>query len=410
MSELPLLSVHELTLLLKQQIEEGFYEVLVAGEISNLSRPSSGHLYLTLKDSFASLRGVIWRSTASRIPFDIEDGLEIIAKGSLEVYAPRGTYQIVIREVIPQGVGALERALRKLKEKLDREGLFDPSRRRRLPRFPKKAALITSPSGAAIRDFLKIAERRYPGTDFLILPVRVQGEEAGGEIAQALELANQHRQEWGLDTIVLTRGGGSLEDLWAFNEEPVVRAIAASKLPVISAVGHEIDITLADLAADLRALTPTDAGERLLPDRETLLSDCQMGKKRLRAGLLQRLKMAQSRVENLQQRPAFRRPYSRIHDETRRLDEASQRMLLSIRQKLRQAEREQAHLADQLDSLSPLAVLARGYSLTWKKDEQRPLTSTEHLKPGELLRTQLANGQVISRIESIESTDGIPDR
>ncbi|MGC3971230.1 MAG: exodeoxyribonuclease VII large subunit [Pirellulales bacterium] len=244
------LSVEQLTLRLKGLLEESFPAVWVTGEISNFSRPSSGHCYFTLKDDAAQIRAVMWRGTASRLKFDLHDGLEVVCFGAIDVYAQRGSYQLVVSKVEPKGIGALELALRKLKEKLAAEGLFDRARKRPLPKFPRRIAFVTSPTGAAVRDFLEVLRRRWRGADVLIVPTRVQGDGAAQEIAAAIKRVNSY--DLGIDVLVVGRGGGSLEDLWCFNEEPVVRAVAGSQIPTISAVGHEIDVTLCDLAADVR--------------------------------------------------------------------------------------------------------------------------------------------------------------
>ena len=260
------LSVSELTGSIKALLEGEFPSVWVSGEISNFSRPGSGHCYLTLKDDAAQIRAVLWRSAASRVRFDLHDGLEVLCQGSLDVYAPRGSYQLVIEQIEPRGVGALEQALRKLRERLAAEGLFAAERKRPLPRFPRRIAFVTSPTGAAVRDFLEVIRRRWHGVHVLVVPVRVQGDGAAEEIAAGVALVNRLAVE--VDVLVVGRGGGSLEDLWAFNEEVVVRAIHASRIPVVSAVGHEIDVTLSDLVADVRALTPSEAAERIVPAAE----------------------------------------------------------------------------------------------------------------------------------------------
>ena len=272
-------SVYDLTARIKDSLESGFRSVWVGGEISNFSRPQSGHCYFTLKDDRAQIRAVVWRTAASRLKFDLHDGLEVICQGDLEVYAPRGTYQLVARKIEPRGIGALELALRKLKARLEAEGLFDPRRKRPLPKFPRRVAFVTSPTGAAIRDFLEVLRRRWKGVDVLVVPTRVQGEGAAREIAAAIELVN--RLSDSVDCLVVGRGGGSLEDLWAFNEEPVVRAIHASRIPVVSAVGHEIDIALADLVADVRALTPSEAAELVVPAAEEITAALGGQQKRL---------------------------------------------------------------------------------------------------------------------------------
>lgn len=394
------LSVWELTSQVKELLEASFPAVWVAGEVSNFSRPQSGHCYLTLKDDRAQLRAVIWRLAAGRIRFKLHDGLEVICRGHLDVYEPRGTYQLVIEHVEPRGIGALELALRQLREKLSREGLFDAARKRPLPAFVRRIAVVTSPTGAAIHDFLQVLGRRWRGTDVLIVPTRVQGEGAAEEIAAAIAAVNRLRPA--PDCLVVTRGGGSLEDLWAFNEEVVVRAIFASRLPVISAIGHEIDVTLSDLVADVRALTPSEAAERVAPATEEMAAGLQQLQKRLTAAMRSRTVAARARVESLGRHPAFRRPFQRIHDLGRRLDELQSRASGAIRRLLEAARRRTESSAAHLESLSPLGVLARGYSLTQRTSDGSIIYDAATLAPGESLTTRFARGQAVSRVERIE--------
>jgi exodeoxyribonuclease VII large subunit len=420
------LSVFELTSQIKDLLEAGFPAVWVAGEVSNFARPQSGHCYLTLKDDRAQLRAVMWRGVAVRLRFDLHDGLEVICRGRLDVYAGRGSYQLVIEDIVPRGMGALELALRQLREKLAREGLFDPARKRPLPPFVRRIAVVTSPTGAAIRDFLQVLARRWRGADVLVVPVRVQGEGAAAEIAAAIALVNRLADaEKGdsplmceapagplghkgtvpfcrpVDCIVVTRGGGSMEDLWAFNEEAVVRAIAASRIPVVSAIGHEIDVTLADLAADLRALTPSEAAELVAPAAEELLADLRQTGQRLSAGLRSRAARARSRLDALARSAVFRRPFQHLFDLTRRLDELDARAVRAVRGRLRTARQQTDTAAGRLESLSPLAVLGRGYSLTQRTSDGYLIRAASELAPGEQITTRLAQGQAISRVEQI---------
>lgn len=419
------LSIFELTSQIKDLLEAAFPEVWVAGEVSNFTRPQSGHCYLTLKDDQAQMRAVMWRGVASRLRFDLHDGLEVICRGHLDLYAPRGSYQLVIDDILPQGMGALELALRQLREKLAREGLFDPARKRPLPSFVRRIAVVTSPTGAAIRDFLQVLGRRWRGADVLIVPVRVQGEGAAAEIAAAIEMVNRlptekgdrfafpERPEGGFaksepvplfcpDVLVVTRGGGSMEDLWSFNEEPVVRAIAASRIPVISAVGHEIDVTLADLAADVRALTPSEAAELVAPASEELVVDLRQLEQRLAAALRSRADSARSRLDALTRHTVFRRPYQGIFELARRLDEYDARADRAVRGLVRLARQKTDTAAGRLDSLSPLAVLGRGYSLTHRSADGRVVRDAVELSPGEQITTRFAHGQATSRVERIE--------
>ena len=263
LSGAPLETVSELTGRIKATLERGFAEVALRAEVSNVARPRSGHIYLVLKDDAAQVRAVLWKTEAQRLVFDLVDGLAVTVWGKLAVYAPRGEYQVTIRKIEPEGIGALELAFRQTVARLAAEGLFDPERKRPLPRFPRRIVVVTSPSGAAVRDLLQVIGRRWRASDILIAPARVQGVGAAEEVAEAIALANRVA---GADLVILARGGGSLEDLWAFNEEIVARAIVGSALPVVTAIGHEVDLTIADLAADRRALTPSEAGELCVPD------------------------------------------------------------------------------------------------------------------------------------------------
>jgi exodeoxyribonuclease VII large subunit len=394
------LSVGELSAQIKDLLEAGFPTVWVSGEISNFTRPASGHLYLTLKDDAAQLKACMWRNNAQRVRFDLHDGLEVVCHGHLEVYAPRGQYQLIIHSLEPRGMGALELALRQLRERLGREGLFDPDRKKPLPAFVRQIAVVTSPTGAAIRDFLQVLGRRWRGADVLILPTRVQGEGASLEIAAAIEIANQLNRP--IDCLVVTRGGGSLEDLWSFNEEPVVRAIAASKIPVISAIGHEIDVTLADLAADVRALTPSEAAELVAPAAEELTAGLRQLQRRLTVALRSRAMTARSQWERMARHSAFRRPYQRIFDLSRRLDELDAREKRAMRQRLILSRRQLDNLSARLDSLNPLAVLKRGYSITERVSDGSLIRASSEIRNGEEIRTRFAHGVATSRVEAIE--------
>jgi exodeoxyribonuclease VII large subunit len=395
-----ILSVWEITCQIKDALETSFPAAWVVGEISNFARPQSGHCYLTLKDDRAQLKAVLWRSAAARVRFDLHDGLEVICRGRLEVYAPRGSYQLIIEQIEPKGMGALELALRQLREKLAKEGLFDPAQKRPLPRFVRKVAVVTSPTGAAIRDFLQVLGRRWRGADVLIIPTRVQGEGAAAEIAAALRTANLLPVP--IDCLVVTRGGGSLEDLWAFNEEAVVRAVAASRIPVISAIGHEIDVTLCDLAADVRALTPSEAAELIAPAAEEVLGNLTRTEKRLAAALRWRLTMARSRLDAVARHRAMRRPYERLHELTRRLDECALCAARAMKRRWQLARHRLDATAARLESLSPLAVLGRGYSLTQRLADNRIIRAAAELAPGDELLTRFSRGRAVSRVDHVE--------
>jgi exodeoxyribonuclease VII large subunit len=369
-------SVSELTTRIKQTLEADFAEVALKGEVSNVAQPRSGHVYFTLKDDLASIRAVLWKSDARRLAFDLTDGLAVRALGRLTVYVPRGEYQIAIQEIEPEGIGALELAFRQRYAKLALEGLFDSARKRPLPRYPRRIVIVASPTGAAVRDLLQVTARRWRCAEVLIAPSRVQGAGADQEVVVALALANRVADA---SLIVVARGGGSLEDLWTFNEETVVRAIAGSQLPVISAVGHEINITLADLAADRRALTPSEAGEICVPDaREVALHLDHLADRLRRAGL------------------------TRLRNARARLDRLADRGRAAINQDLVRRRHELARSAASLEALSPLGVLARGYSLTFRAHNQSVVRTIHDVQTGDILHTQLASGLVVSRVLSTQ--------
>lgn len=397
------LSVGELTRSIKGVLEGDFSSVWVEGEISNLSRPGSGHIYLTLKDEESPLEAVLYRGVALRLRFDLRDGMRIITRGRLSVYPPRGRYQLLIEEIQPKGIGPLELAFRQLKEKLFTLGYFDPRRKKPLPAIPRRVGIVTSPTGSAVRDMLEVLARRWPGVEVWLLPVHVQGEEAAEEIATAIAVMNllgAPGQANPIDVLLVGRGGGSLEDLWAFNEETVAQAIFASKIPIVSGVGHEDDLTIADLVADVRALTPTEAAERVVPNRADILEWLDTLEARLRSLLLSRLALARTRLDELASRPCFRRPADALREQERKLDDRLQRLERALRMRIEQAKARLALATGKLDALSPLKVLGRGYSLTRKVEDLALVTSTRQVQPGDWIVTQLADGRLVSRVET----------
>ena len=407
-ASLPILSVSQFTDVLKEILEGAFPVVWVSGEISNFSRHSpSGHCYFTLKDADAQIRAIIWKGTAQRIRSELHDGLEVIVRGHLDLYAPRGEYKLIVDELELKGLGALELKFRQLHEKLSAEGLFAPDRKRPLPLFPRRIAFVTSPTGAAIRDFLEVLRRRWRGVHVLVVPVRVQGIGAAEEIAAAIAAVNQLATP--VDILVVGRGGGSLEDLWSFNEEVVVRAIHASRIPVVSAVGHEIDVTLADLVADVRALTPSEAAERVVPAMEAIHATLRDRQSRLAAALKSRSQEARRRLESLESRPALKKPFDRLHNLAQQLDQCQSRGVRAVRVLLDRTRQRAAAVTNHLESLSPLGVLARGYSLTTRTGEGRPVFDAGQLSPGQSIHTRLARGSLISRVEKIELPDHIAE-
>lgn len=399
------LTVSALTAQLRGLVEGRFPSVWVAGEVSNFNRAASGHWYFTLKDAGAQLKAAMFRGFNLRMKFDPKDGLEVIARGRLTVYDPRGDYQLIVEEIQPKGIGAAELALRQLKEKLLAKGYFDPRRKRPLPRYPRRIGLIASLSGAAIRDMVELFAQRWPLTELVIRPSRVQGEGAAAEIAAALRMLNHFHttRELPLHAIVIGRGGGSTEDLWAFNEEVVADAVFNSVVPVVSAVGHEIDVTVADLVADFRAETPSAAVVALTPDRRELAAGILEMRTRLYECVERRLDLARQRVEQLAARPALRRPLQRVRDLEQRLDAAADRMARAANQRVIRTSTQLAALASRLETLSPLNVLTRGYSLTQTADGKL-VHSAADVKLGDVIVTRVAAGKIVSRVASVEGS------
>lgn len=395
-------SVSELTQEIQDTLECDFSQVTVCGEVSGFHAHRSGHWYLTLKDDRAQLSAVVWRSSVARQRIQVEDGLQVVVRGRLTVYAPRGNYQLIVDRIEPLGEGSLRAAFRRLHQKLEAEGLFQPERKKPLPALPQRVVVITSPSGAAIRDFLQVATRRWRGTDILILPTRVQGQGAGVQLAAAVKMAEQLRPA--ADIIVLTRGGGSIEDLWEFNNEHLVRAIADCSIPVVSGVGHEIDVTLCDLVADLRALTPSEAAERVFPDGETLRLGLQQTQTRMRQVLHRQCEVYRRQLEQLQASRALLQPGRNIESLQQRLDELSIQMDRNVQRTIRQRKEQLAAVTAQLEGLSPLNVLSRGYSLTFD-DAGRPISEADQLKPGQKITTRLKRGRVHAVVERVESAE-----
>ena len=398
------LTVSQLTALLKGTVEESFHDIWVSGEVTGVTHHRSGHIYFNLKDDASKIRGVVWRSTAQRLKFQVKDGLEVLCRGGIEVYPPRGDYSLVCRQMEPRGLGALQLAFKQLQEKLAAAGLFDAARKRPLPRFPRRIAFVTSPTGAAIHDFLQVCNRRFRGTHILVIPVRVQGDGAAAEIVRGIQIANRLAEP--PDILVVGRGGGSVEDLWCFNEEIVVRAIHASTIPVISAVGHEVDVTLADLVADVRALTPSEAAELAVPSAQELLAQIAVLQRQLNKGLDNCVSSARMQLQRLSSRPVLAKPLSRLRLLSRRLDDLDESSTRSLRRRQSRFREKLASLSARLETLSPLATLTRGYSVTTREDGSIVRDSSE-IREGTVLVTQVAKGKILSR--TIETQERLAD-
>jgi exodeoxyribonuclease VII large subunit len=438
-------SVSRLNLEVRQLLEQGFPRLWLEGELSNVSRPSSGHLYFTLKDARAQIRAAMFRTRNQAIRFRPEEGLQVLVRARVSLYEPRGDYQLIVEHMEEAGDGALRRAFEELKRRLDAEGLFDAAGKQPLPILPQRIGVITSPSGAAVRDVISVLRRRFPAIPVLIYPVPVQGKEAGVEIANAIRLASARAD---CDVLILTRGGGSLEDLWPFNEEVVARAIHDCLIPLVSAVGHEIDFTIADFVADRRAATPSAAAELVVPDQVEWLGRLTQIATRLENRLRHTLSDDQRRLVWLEQRLQQVHPGQYLRQQAQRLDELEQRARLLITiiiNDLKSSIKElhsnlQRHSPSQLlgrytlqhsllehrlgtvilgllegnrrrlelacrslDTISPLATLQRGYAIVSRLPERRILRQAATVKPGDRIEARLADGTLMCTVEATDN-------
>ncbi len=392
-------TVSAITRMIKGTLEESYNDIWVQGEISNYHHHSSGHRYLNLKDDKAVIKVTIWRSVGSLLKFEPESGQKVMAFGNITVYEKGGTYQLNCRRLLPVGVGELELAFRQLHEKLAGEGLFDEDRKKEIPLYAAKIGVVTSPTGAAIRDIIQIARRRNSSVELLIYPAKVQGDGAEQTISAGIEYFNSRDD---IDIIITGRGGGSLEDLWPFNTEITVRAIAASKIPVISAVGHEIDTTLADLVADLRAPTPSAASELAVWSKQEF--DQQVKAHVIRqTDLLENLiEESRSSLASILNRPVFRRPMDIVTQRQQHLDSLVRLLHASGKNSFEKLKNRLSLVVSRLDTLSPLRILARGYTVTRKLPARSLVRSIEDTLPGDRIETIIADGTLIARVEETE--------
>jgi len=437
-----ILTVSELTREIKDILEMQFADILVEGEISNFKVPPSGHIYFTLKDDFSQIRVVLFKNQARRLRFSPEDGLHVICRGRVSLYEKRGEYQLILEEMEPKGIGALQLAFLQLKERLEREGFFDPSRKRPIPMIPQKIGIVTSPTGAVIRDMLQIIERRFENVHLALYPVRVQGEGAASEIAKGIEYFNEQKE---VDVIILARGGGSLEDLWAFNEEELARAIFYSQIPIVSAVGHETDYTISDFVADVRAPTPSAAAELVVKDKRDVKNTLQFLEVRLGSEVLQILQEGRTHLSHLNKR--LKDPRKRIEEDFLKVDDLSNRFLFLTSWIVKTKREKHLHLYEglflrnpnqkvknlrrfisetekrllqnikhsieiwrqklqgrmgQLDSLSPLSILQRGYSITRKIPSLEILRDSNQVKEKDRVEVRLFRGTLVCGVEKSE--------
>jgi exodeoxyribonuclease VII large subunit len=412
------LSVSELTGRIRTLLEEQFVEISVEGELSNCRVWNTGHLYFTLKDETAQIKGVMFRSALRYLRFKPQDGLRVVARGRVSVYDPKGEYQIVCEHLEPEGLGALQLAFEQLKERLSKEGLFDPRRKRTLPALPRKIGIVTSLEGAAVRDIIQVLRRRYPNAHLVIRPTRVQGEGSALEIARALRAIGTVP---GVDVVIVGRGGGSIEDLWAFNEEVVARAIAGCPVPTISAVGHETDVTIADFVADLRAPTPSAAAEMVVSRKDDFCARIDRLAHGVQSAMQTRLHRLESRVRSLDARPArallsqlagrarlyqsMRRKLDTFDIRVRlggvrsRLVAADGRLDGALTLKRHRAEARLHSTAARLEALSPLAVLARGYAVCWNEDRTAIIRDASIVRAGARVHVKVEKGELDCEVQ-----------
>ena len=405
MEEQKIYGVSEVNALIKGLIDKtpALQQLYIRGELSNYKIYPSGHHYFTLKDADGALRCVMFKGAAMKLRFRPENGMKVVVFGHISVFPRDGAYQLYCTELSADGIGDLYVAFEQLKARLAAEGLFDPAHKKPLPLYPQKIAIITSSAGAAVHDMIRILRRRYPIAKVMLLPVRVQGVEAPPEIVGALRYANR----WKLADVIITgRGGGSIEDLWAFNDERVARAIYESEIPVISAVGHEPDVTISDFVADRRASTPSNAAEIAVPDMAELLRGLQTLESRMQQGELNLLQRQKRQIKMLGEKRALTDPGAFLQDKRMQLDYVQQRMLSASRSQLGEKEREFARLAASLDALSPLKVLSRGYAVAQKSDGS-VLRRVGDAALGEKIRLRLAQGRMICTVEEKTEEDSI---
>jgi exodeoxyribonuclease VII large subunit len=393
-------TVSSLTKEIKEFLETSFPRLWVEGEISNYKQHSSGHLYFTLKDENAQIRCVMWRFKANDLLFRLEDGMKVLLEGDIQVYERSGNYQLIIQQIQPAGIGELQLAFEQLKKRLHEEGLFDEDHKKTIPVFPESIGVITSATGAAIRDIVSVISRRFPSAQVILLPVKVQGEGAAREIVDAIQGFNQHRK---VDVLIVGRGGGSLEDLWAFNEEIVARAIYDSEIPIISAVGHEVDYTTADFVADRRAPTPSAAGEIAVPDYREISGVLAYYDEKFSNAIQQMIENYRDFIEAKRTSYAFRRPEDLLYQKIQRLDEITRQIQRAARHLLELNHQQLENKRQQLRALSPIDVLRRGYSICYK--DGKIIKEVGQVKVLDLVQVRLSRGQFLSQIQMLGDSE-----
>jgi len=390
-------TVSELTRDIKSLLENSFPQFHIEGEISNYKLHSSGHAYFTLKDETAQIRCVMWRNFQMALRFRPEDGMKVLCSGALTLYERSGNYQIKVMKMQPAGIGELQMAFEQLKQKLSEEGLFDDIHKQNLPAFPEKIGVITSPTGAAIRDIVSVIQRRAPQVQIILAPVNVQGPGAAEEIADAIRMMNEYGQ---VDLLIVGRGGGSLEDLWSFNEEVVARAIFDSRLPVVSAVGHQIDFTISDFVADLRAPTPSAAGELVVKNRMDILGQIRAEYESVTQVTNHRFQMLKEKLVHLENSYGFKQPENMLMQKAQRVDETEQRLQLAFQNHLSGHKQQLEAAAGKLNALNPKAVLERGYSIVFQGE--RVIKDGKNVNKKKELDILLHKGRIKAKVQSVE--------
>ncbi len=394
-------TVTEITREIKGTLETSFPLVWVEGEISNYLFHSSGHRYFSLKDENAQIRCTLWRYRGEYLRFEPADGMKVVVQGNVTVYERNGQYQLDVFDLIPAGVGKLEIAFQQLKEKLSQEGLFDEEHKKPIPVYPEAVGVVTSPTGAAIRDIMRIIQDRFPSVKIIVRPVRVQGTGAAEEIALAIKDFNEYKK---IDVIIVGRGGGSLEDLWAFNEETVARAIYQSKTPVISAVGHEIDFTIADFVADLRASTPSAAAQMVVADKETILEQLKTQIRKLDSYLIGVIDYSKQRLKAIKESYGLRRPFDIIAQRSQKVDEIHGQLWDGVKNYFEIRSNNLSLFQEKLKVLSPASVLKRGYSITRKLPELTVIKEAVGLKTDDKIEVRFSKGKIESKVELVDPT------
>ncbi|HQQ84472.1 MAG TPA: exodeoxyribonuclease VII large subunit [Candidatus Marinimicrobia bacterium] len=393
-------TVTEIARDIKRVVEQFIAPVWVEGEVSNFTISRAGHIYFSLKDQTAVLNCTIWRSQSLSIPFQIVNGMRLLVFGNITTYAMQSQYQLNVQQVRAAGLGSLFLAFEALKKKLSAEGLFDPERKKPIPLYPTRIGLITSESGAALRDFLQISRRRNPSIAIYIYPALVQGAEAAATIIAGIKLFNRLRN---VDFIVITRGGGSLEDLWAFNEEPLVRAVAQSAIPIVSAVGHEVDFTLCDFAADLRAPTPSAAAEMTIPERSHILNFIDQTCNKMAQNIRMRLDNFHKEIDNITKRLFLNRPWELLRQRIQRIDELEGRIVKAINSRILSAQVELDNIHKTLEVLNPRAIMERGFAIVYHWPDKKIIKSISEVAVGEQVSVELKDGEFQAKTEIIQS-------